>query len=61
MADVPNPAPITNPLGTPFDSPATPADLANGQPGVTLFALLKGILLQLAALNEDPNSVGGSN
>lgn len=45
-------------IGTRFDPPATADQLAtgtptDGSPPPTLFSLLKGILLQLAALNED--------
>jgi hypothetical protein len=52
MPDVPNPEPITNPIGSPFDPPATADDLGPGQPGCTLFSLLKGCLLYLAALAD---------
>lgn len=55
MADVPNPDILRNPVGTPFDDPATPDNCGPGQPGVTIFALLKGILLQLADLNGRPD------
>ncbi len=53
MADVPSPNPVYGPWGTPFDPPATAEDLGPGQPGTTLFALLKGILLILSAMKDD--------
>ncbi len=55
MADIPNPNPVDSPLGTPFDRPATAEDLAEGQPGVTIFSLLKGILLALEAIRDNPS------
>lgn len=48
---------LNNPVGTPFDEPAGAGALVSGQ-GATLFALLKGILAQLLAGNEEPNSIG---
>ena len=46
-------------IGTPYDEPATAASLATGQPGTTLFALLKGILLMLTALADGPQEAEG--
>ena len=47
-------------IGTRFDPPATVDQLVTGQatdgsPPPTLFALLKGILLQLMILNDNAN------
>jgi hypothetical protein len=52
MADIPNPSPLTNPIGTPFDDPPTVDDVAAGQPGTTIFALLKVILVYLVVLTD---------
>jgi hypothetical protein len=52
VADIPSPNPVLNPIGTPFDDPATEDSIGPGQPGATLFSILKGILLQLIALNK---------
>lgn len=58
MADVPNPDLIRNPLGAPTDDPATAEQCGPGYTGggATIFALLKGILLQLADLNSKPDA-----